>query len=429
MRFRIAATFYTMFLLPLMALAGQQTDDSVVHGTINIALGNENGLVVLTDSMITTGGRPHPEKPSQKLFKLDDRTVCAIAGFAAADAISAPPISPPASVPDLNTSTSAIIHEYTRKSAAQAPQSIAEKLRALAILMRLHLSAIANVRDALGNPTPIDSYRFQLIVAGYDTDDKLKIGKITLMTKNDRGNLMSDLDEASVVEVKETLVWKLNGMPEIAEQLLLDPKSQPNDAVLRQYDAARLKDGGRSLTVEQMEELAKKLKQYTQERHPEVGGPEQIAIFQKHDAVSIQQRNFPDPPKPLVNFNLFVKSSFVGSNAIVVAKGISSVFVRCSWSTLQRELDDNYFINNEFRDSFLTYDGGAMNLGETNRIINSKLIVGPNVKPGDKTLQKLRTAFPWSQTLYVVPAVESWKGVPYPIPMVVTTEPPIPDRE
>lgn len=422
MRVRIASACCAMLLLPLLALVGQNADDSVVHGTINIALGNENGLVVLTDSMISSGGVPKPDAPAQKLFKLDDRTVCAFAGFAAAAAISAPPTSPPASMPDLNTSTSAIIHEYIRKSAGQAPQSIAEKLRALAFLMNLHLSAIANVRDALGNPTPIDSYRFQLIVAGYDTDNKPKIGKITLQTRNDRGSLMSDLDEASIVAVEDKFVWKLNGMREIAENLLLNPESQPNDDVLREYGAARLNDGGRSLTVEQMAELAKKLKQYTHERHPEVGGPEQIAIFRKHDAVSITPQKFPDPPKPLVNFSLIVKSNF-GGNAIAIAKGVSAIFVRCSWNSVQRELDGNYFINNEFRDSVLTYDGGSINLAETNRVINSKLLVGPNVKPGDKTLQQLRSAFPWSQVLFVVPEMGSWKGVPYPIPMVLSTEP------
>src|SRR5258706_9342798 len=132
MRLRTISALCTMFLPPQLAFAGQNPpDDFVVHGTINVALGNENGIVVLTDSMLTAGAQQRPD-PGQKLFKLDDRTVCAIAGFVSAAAVSAPPTSPPVAVPDLNTNTSAIIHEYIRQSARQAPQTIAEKLRALA---------------------------------------------------------------------------------------------------------------------------------------------------------------------------------------------------------------------------------------------------------------------------------------------------------
>ena len=388
MRLRIPTLVCAMSLLPLITLAGQKPDDAVVHGTINIALGNENGLVVLTDSMITDNGRPHPEQPSQKLFKLDDRTVCAIAGFAAANAISAPPTSPTVSVPDLNSSTSAIIHEYVRQSSTQSPQSIIERRRTLASLMNHQLSSIANVRDALGNPTPINGYRFQLIVAGYDIDDKPKIGRITLETKNEHASLMSSIDEASITDVEEKLVYSLNGMPDIAAQVLLNPESKPNDAVINEYATSLRVNGGRSLTIEQMTELAKRLAFYTARAHPEVGGPNQIAVLQKQQSVRIEQQKFPDPPRPLFHFGLVVNSHFSYSS-VGFAGGVSYVFVRCSWAGMKQEIDGNYFINNDFQDSFLLYDGGAANLGQSNRVVNSKLIVGPSVKPDDMTLKQL----------------------------------------
>src|SRR5882672_4693696 len=54
MRVRIASACCALFLIPLSIVAADSpTDDAVVHGTINIALGNKNGLVVLTDSMVT----------------------------------------------------------------------------------------------------------------------------------------------------------------------------------------------------------------------------------------------------------------------------------------------------------------------------------------------------------------------------------------
>lgn len=60
----------TIVVPPLAA--GQDSDGGlVVHGTINVVLGNQNGLVVLTDSMLTAGDHQQPD-PGQKLFQLDD---------------------------------------------------------------------------------------------------------------------------------------------------------------------------------------------------------------------------------------------------------------------------------------------------------------------------------------------------------------------
>ncbi|MGB9435448.1 MAG: hypothetical protein WBQ89_24585 [Candidatus Acidiferrum sp.] len=71
MRLRMSAAVCTTLLLPLLAFAGQNANDFVVHGTINIALGNENGIVVLTDSMLTSGGhqlsQPGLKIPSRSL--------------------------------------------------------------------------------------------------------------------------------------------------------------------------------------------------------------------------------------------------------------------------------------------------------------------------------------------------------------------------
>jgi hypothetical protein len=150
MKLRLVSAVWVLCLTPAFVSVGQSSEDeAVVHGTINVVLGNEHGIVVLTDSRLTNAqtGQPLPT-PSQKLFRLDDHTVCAIAGFAAAPAAS--PVSDP--VPDLDTSTSAVIHEYIRQSAAQGPQSISERVKILALLFEVHLSAIANVRQVLGNP-------------------------------------------------------------------------------------------------------------------------------------------------------------------------------------------------------------------------------------------------------------------------------------
>lgn len=395
MRFRQALVGCLVLLLPLALFAGgKSADDSTVHGTINIALANQNGLVVLTDSMLSAGGHQLPE-PGQKLFKLDERTVCSIAGF-----VSAPAASQRAAVPSLNTSTSATIHEYVRQSMRQPPQTILERMRALAILFRIHLSAIANVRDALGSPTTIESYRFQLIVAGYDLDGKLKVGKITFRTTNDHGALMSEIDEGSITNVEEKLVWKLNGMPDEAAKVLEHPELGPkDDTALNEYATSLSKDGGESLTIPQMVILAKRLAFYTSKVHPEVGGPDQVAVLEKGSAVRIEQPAFADPPPSILHFSLTVNSSFRHSS-IVWARGAAAIFVRCNWDGMQHELDEHYFVDNVFTNSVLIYDGGVTSLGETNRVVNSVLVVGPHVKPDDQNVRGLIKAFSWSRVVY-----------------------------
>jgi len=408
MRLRIASAYCALFLVPLRIVGAENpTGDGVVHGTINIALGNKNGLVVLTDSMVTasdTTGTHQLSNPGEKLFKLDDRTVCSVAGFA-----SAPAGSTRVTVPDLNTSTSAIIHEYVRQSGPQSRQSIAEKLRALAFLFNMHLGMIANVRDAVGNPTSIDAYRFQLIVAGYDIDDKLKIGRIALRTKNSMGSLISEIEDALLLNVEEKLVWQLNGMPDVAAQILLHPESKPADAAIKLYATSLTENGGRSLTLEQMVELAKRLAYYTSQVHREVGGRNQVAIFTKSQIVSIDQPTFPEPAHPLFRFSLIVDSHFSYSS-VELAKGSPAVFVRCSWIGMQHDLDGHYYIGNEFSKSLLTYDGGDVNLGNTNRVTDSVLLLGPHAILENEIVRRLTATFSSLRVAYARP--KPWQVVP-----------------
>jgi hypothetical protein len=399
MRPRINVSIFTLLLVWLLSSppAPAQGDDLIVHGTINVALGNKNGIVVLTDSMLTDGGGHQSAQPGQKLFKLDDRTVCSIAGFASATA----------PIPDLNASTSAIIREYVRESAPQSRQSIAERLKALAFLFDNQLAAIANVRDAGGYTTPINAYAFQLIIAGYDIDDKPKIGRITLGITKDHESLIANIETAEVVDVKEKLVWRLNGMPEVAARILQHPDTSIRDEVFAQYAADLRASDGSSLTVEQMVELAKRLAYYTGKAYPEVGGPNQIAVLQPSHAMRIEQQVFPDPGKSLIAFSLMVASTFQGENSVVFRHKARVILVRCSIASMKWELDDNFFIGTTFTDSVLTYGGGRVNLGNTNKVINSVLLVGPLVRPDTDDLRRLSKAFPWLRVVRDLPGYPS----------------------
>jgi len=270
---------------------------------------------------------------------------------------------------------------------------------------------IANVRDAAGNPTPTDKYKFQLIVAGYDIDDKLKIGRVELGMKSDAGSLISGIENVSLLNVEEQLVWQLNGMPDVALHILQHPESKPDDAAIKLYAASLTENGGRSLTLEQMVELAKRLAHYTSQAHREVDERYQVAVFKKSQSVSIDQPTFPEPPRPLFRFSLIVDSHFTYSS-VVFAKGSPAVFVRCSWVGMQHDLDGHYYIGSEFRNSALMYDGGDVNLGDTNRVTDSVLVLGPHAILENEVVRRLTAAFSSLRVAYAVPEPKPGQVVP-----------------
>jgi hypothetical protein len=367
-------------------------DDSLVHGTINVAMANGNGIVVLTDSMLSgQNGRPLRDQPAQKLFKLDDRTVCAFAGFYAARA----------NIPELYTNTNSIIHEYVKQSATQPPLTIAEKVRALAQLFNVYLSTIANVRSASGISTPLGSYEFQLIVAGYDTDDKPKIGRLVLKSNRQSGFISSETNELSVENIGETLVWKLNGIDDTALRLLGHPDLKSNEVALRQYAAAMRQNQGRALTIQQMTKVAERLEYYTSKDYPWVGGATQTAVLQKGHVVSVQQRSFPEPPKPLLHFQLRVNYSKIGYFSLSRQEytGLSIVCVKCEFKDTIDDIDGYYFIGSTLTNCRLRYDDGPVNLSDS-KIVNTVLLVGKNAKRATEMVRHLIGDFPWLRVSY-----------------------------
>ena len=404
MRFSLVTLACAMFLVTAVPVDSRTVDDDfVVHGTIDVALGNRNGIVVLTDSILTSGTH-QLSNPGEKLFKLDDHTVCAIAGF----------VSAPGPVPDLNASTSGILHEYIRQSAQQPTQTIAEKLKVLASLLNAHLTGIANVRQELKVPTRISNYALQLVIAGYDADGQPKIGKILLATSPMGPMLQSNLQEAEIVSVGQELVWKLGGMPDVAQRILSHPETISNDRVLSRYALSLREDRGQSLTVQEMVSVAKRLAYYTSKTHREVGGPNQVAMLKRGSPIAIEQPPLRKAPKPPIRFGLTVDVSFTNGVAIL-EKGSAVVFIRCSWNGTQREslqddasqwmkksfgsrrevieLDGNYFFGNNFTNYVLTYDGGPVTFDGTNRVKHSMLFFGHNAKPDGENVLQLERHF------------------------------------
>jgi hypothetical protein len=370
--------------------AQQPADDSIVHGTINVALGNENGIVVLTDSMLTSDGH-QLDTPGQKLFKLDEQTVCAIAGF----------VSAPAVLPDLSTQTDSVIREYVEVSKSLPPQSLAERLRNLAYIFEGYLNLISNTRLGSTPTTPLAAYELQIIVAGYDLDGRPGIGKIDLKLRWFLDTLQPTVEEEPIANISDGLTRKLNGIRDVADGLLQHPETAPQDPDLSAYKDSLHSNGGSSLTVEQMVALAKRLAYYTALKYREVGGDNQIAVLTGPHSLKIEQAHFPAPPLPLVNFRPELEALFADNVGKLPRLANHTIFIRCSFSGMEQvqELDGNFFIENQFRNTVLTYNGGKVGFDRSNLVRDSILIVGPLVRPDDERVQKLGHDFKWARIL------------------------------
>lgn len=370
---------------------GTSGEAQVAHGTINIALANANGFVVLTDSMETVGANQLPD-PAQKLFELDDHTVCAIAGFLEA---GAPAI-------EISTQTAAIIREYSRQLAAGPTVTIETKLRQLSFLFAVRLSGLADLRQAGGSADAPHNYYLDLTIAGYDTDGSPKIGKASVRAELANGRINSVAQSPEIKLVKDELVHQTAGMPTLAEALLQHPEGEPDDPVLAEYANAWQKDRGTSLSIKQMTDLATDLATRTAKREPAVGGPNQIAILSNGHVVSVDQPKFPDTQTKSTPFGLMRQVGFSGEGSFRRQGAV--ICTDCKFEDMHFTLDESYIIATSFTNAVLTYDGGPMYFDKTNRVQNCVLVLGPNAKFPTIVVRDLIANFPWSKVSKAPPS-------------------------
>jgi hypothetical protein len=151
---------------------GTQDAAEISQGTVNIALSNRNGIVLLTDSVQTVmkEGRPHFIQPVPKLFRLDGKTVCSIAGFASETGWIRP---------ELDTEVAGIIADFREQLSQKPVVQFDAKFRVLQFLLGFYIDLIANRHEVLASDRSPDVYKFELILAGYDADGAARLEKFT----------------------------------------------------------------------------------------------------------------------------------------------------------------------------------------------------------------------------------------------------------
>jgi hypothetical protein len=376
--------------------------DEVTHGTINIVFGNRNGIVVLTDSMVSRG-EVQLKDPGEKLFQLDDRSVCAVAGVLTGPA--------PQGMPDLFMTTATVIRDYAVELKSKPPQTIFEKVTSLAFILDIQLFAISTLQGAAGL---WGSRASHITVAGFDPGGRARVGQVKLRMVRHGYSFRSEVEERSIIDVGKPLVWKLAGIDNYAEALLRNPELGQGDPTLEVFSKSMRENQGRSMTLFDLKALASRLTDITEERCKKVGGQHQVAELRDSQVFLATQPIFPTLPKALRDFSICVDVRIPGTDpapvppisegALVLPKGIALLFVRTTFVHVFRPLDGNYFFDCSFEDNcHLRYDGGPF-FFESNRVKKASLIIGPTVDPDDPAVQMLKDNFQWNGVSILRPA-------------------------
>jgi hypothetical protein len=150
------------------------------HGTINILLANENGLVAVTDSMLSTPDDRH-YPGHQKLFQIDDQTIATMAGSYSRPGLGVPNHRLDLWVPNIMTRF-ALQQRALSRSNQNLPYASKferfEELFAQALTANLQAAIVADPTLKVPLVEPIE-----LTLAGFDLDGSLKVGEVTLTPK------------------------------------------------------------------------------------------------------------------------------------------------------------------------------------------------------------------------------------------------------
>jgi 20S proteasome alpha/beta subunit len=372
---------------------------SVLRGTINVLAANDKGMVLVTDSRLTwtgvdSNGRrkslPSPQ-PGQKLFQIDDRTVCAFAGFASAD-------SP---LPGFLDNVSGIMGRYEDALSRAGALSVARKLEILGYFFAHYLTGVANLRD---NSSQND-YSFELFIAGYDPDGTAEVGSVILRMVSRIGPVGSVFDveetEHSVVPVGHQQILAVHGRRLLAEQILRNPSSWETDPAVETYDL--MERHGEQLNLQQMKALAMSIEKHTAEHDSMVGGEIQVAVLREGRVEPLEQPDF--APVSLTKFKFRVlftltEEGRAGSGQAttpgIVTPGTFSFYFKNLFIRVQQELDDNYYSGNVFRDCVLVYRGGKIQFTTTNQVIDSDLVlVGSDARRDSPEVEQILRNFKW----------------------------------
>jgi hypothetical protein len=345
----------------------------------------------VTDSLLSSNGGP-PAK-GQKLFQVDDHTICTIAGWYSASGPTIDGVNFPA-----YTAVSTILRWFLSRSQNIPHLSLDEKLKNISSTFKFGLEAMAEIENTTGEPA--SDQPSEISLAGVD-GGKLKIVHLELMPRIQGNRVSYEPQHFSEKEVSQNFIYLVAGWPDVAEPFLEHPeKYRELDPILQEYADAKAKDGGASLSLDDMTMIAKVLEQKTAARHPnEVGGLRQIAIVRDAKVEIVQQpiEQAGDPPA-IPSLLTKIERPTMGGTKYGITIGVpnTAFVIDGDFSNIKMQtLDNIFFYRTKFDHVVLYYEGTPKFIfDKSNTVTDSKLMLAPGVDSHSKAVTTIRSDFP-----------------------------------
>jgi hypothetical protein len=356
-----------------------------LRGTVNIVLGNANGIVALTDSLQTGLG---VHRKAQKLFVLDDRTICTIAGFASRELPN-----------DISVVATDVINEYVDSSGNRS-KSFDEKFALLRIIFEIELGGIGNVKKLTIEDA--GRFEFELILAGYDLDGAARVRKLVLKPHLEDGFFQVRSQVESDKVIIDDLQAVSAGVGEDAVDAILgNPTAFPQEPELSNFAKAKLKNATNNLSLEDLSALAACLGRHAFIWHSSVIDTQfQIAVLRKDRP--IMRTGFSEIR--LTHLTEFYSTSgliFDGGGVPgielfgAVPQGSIAVFYHQGFRNGGLPIDNAVFYKSAFSNVTLRYNGGALRF-EVNDVKDCELFLGTQaVKNPDAV--KVLNGYAWKK--------------------------------
>lgn len=380
----------------LPGLCWGEVMSEIDHGTLNLCIGNKNGVVVATDSCATkvdgAGNVIGREYNHQKLFQLDENIVVAIAGYNRASVKFAPEFIAPAA---------GIILDYLDqiKNRNHKP-TYTEAVISLSHLMSFHLTSVANVKLFSEGRISKGDYIFQMLIVGRD-GDKVKITKIHLSLEVQLGSqglpyLNSVIANTSESVVNNDLTFVTAGYDLIASQILKEPKRYKSK-VIERYACLLEKRKTSEMSVPEMLEMVKAIMDVTGQANPGVAPPIQTAVFTP-GRTDTNIPSFPIVERPHLRFSLFIGG---GISGMPLEKAIKTdapmLFISSRFERSVVPLTEQYFyFDSKFVNCSILLNSNRFSfIRNNNTVEGSELVLSKNVDMGNIEIQSLISNFRW----------------------------------
>jgi hypothetical protein len=325
-----------------------------------------------------------------KLFVIDNKTICAIAGWYSSSGPTIDQIHYPAyeAVPK-------VINLVTTGYPQFGSLSLEKKLDLISSTMEFTLEVIDRMAAASGFPSDPGPSEITLAV---EEEGSIKIAQTRLERSTNGGEVLYEHTPSIIKTVGDGLTYCLAGRTAIGNRILGDRNNiDRNDPILANLREQLVANEGKDLSLSDLQQIAKKVAHLTSDAEKNlVGGPLQIATIEHGLAHMVEQpEHFELGGDPLPSVLKRITGGAT-DNSVYGTLSHRGFIDNYTFRNVQHQpLDDLYIFNTTFDHCGLFYNGSpAFIFDRSNTVRDSTLTLGPNVDPASPVIQKIRRDFP-----------------------------------